>query len=137
MGMASVTQHLPPLPSRARSLTCGSGARGAHGLAIHVCLHVRRGVGVIAPAVHRRAGGQHARVGGGLAGYWGLRGQSRVRCGAALGLRVSACPQASPPPKGTDGTTRPWRPSSPRGGRQEATGAGEAQWGHSPAQSPL
>lgn len=56
-------------------LTCGSGARGAHRLAVHVCLHVRGGVGVIAPAVHRGAGGQHARVGGGLAGYRGLRQQ--------------------------------------------------------------
>lgn len=54
------------------SLTCGSGARGAHGLAVHVCLHVRRGVCIIAPSIHRWTGGQHARVGGGLAGYRGL-----------------------------------------------------------------
>lgn len=53
-------------------LTCGSGARSAHGLAVHVCLHVRRGVGIIAPPIHRGTGGQHARVGGGLAGYRGL-----------------------------------------------------------------
>lgn len=92
MGMASLTQHLPPLPSKARLLTCGSGARGAHGLAIHVCLHVRRGVGVIAPAVHRRAGGQHARVGGGLAGYRGLQGQSRVKCGDSPGAQSLGVP---------------------------------------------
>lgn len=53
-------------------LTCGSGARGAHRLAVHVCLHVRRGVCIIAPSIHRWTGGQHARVGGGLAGYRGL-----------------------------------------------------------------
>lgn len=77
-------------------LTCGSGARGAHGLAIHVCLHVRRGVGVIAPAVHRRAGGQHARVGGGLAGYRGLQGQSSVRCGDSPGAQSHGMPTHIP-----------------------------------------
>lgn len=55
-----------------RELTCWSGPRGAHGLTVHVCLHVRRGVGIITPPIHWRAGGQHARVRGGLTGDWGL-----------------------------------------------------------------
>lgn len=63
---------------RAR-LTCGSGARGAHRLAVHVCLHVWGGVGIITPPVHRRAGGQHAGVRGGLARDWGLRGERQTR----------------------------------------------------------
>ena len=33
------------------------------------------GVGIITPPVHRRAGGQHAGVGGGLARDWGLGGE--------------------------------------------------------------
>lgn len=60
-----------------RWLTCGSGARGAHWLTVHVCLHMWGGVGIITPPVHRRAGRQHAGVRGGLAGDWGLRGEGK------------------------------------------------------------
>ena len=38
------------------------------------------GVGIVTPPVHRRAGRQHAGVRGGLAGNWGLRGESET-CG--------------------------------------------------------
>lgn len=64
----------PPRAARREGrLTCGSGARGAHWLTVHVGLHMGGRVGIVTPPVHRRAGGQHAGVRGGLAGDWGLR----------------------------------------------------------------
>ena len=72
-------------------LTCGSGARGAHRLAVHVCLHVWGGVGIITPPVHRRAGGQHAGVRGGLARDWGLRGERQTH-----GYQETRCTATSP-----------------------------------------
>lgn len=48
--------------------TCWGVTRRGHWLAVHVCLHMRGGVRVVAPPIHRRTRGQHAGVGGCLAG---------------------------------------------------------------------
>lgn len=48
--------------------TCWGGTRSCHWLAVHMCLHMRGRVCVVAPPVHRRTGRQHAGIRGGLAG---------------------------------------------------------------------
>ena len=89
-GKSSCKGHLCAACREGR-LTCGSGARGAHWLTVHVCLHMWGGVGIITPPVHRRAGGQHAGVRRGLAGDWGLRGE-RQTCGYREARHTAASP---------------------------------------------